>query len=87
MQRIKNKDKKMSYETLIKEVQKVRSPEQLDFLYNIVVLMRNNGALFDTAVSRVPALHKKRKLFSDLPTYDFGRPVADIISELREEKL
>ena len=76
----------MSYETLINEVQKVRSPEQINFLYNIVVLMRNNNALFDTAVAPVNS-RGQRKLFSDLPAYDFGRPTVDIISELREERL
>jgi hypothetical protein len=78
----------MSYETLINEVQKVRSPEQINFLYNIVVLMRNNNALFDATVASMPVnVHRKRKLFSDLPAYDFGRPTVDIISELREERL
>ncbi|GHT50405.1 hypothetical protein AGMMS49982_05630 [Bacteroidia bacterium] len=67
----------VSNENLLAEVKKVRSPEQISLLYNMVVLMRSN----DPSVRTVS---RRRNLdFTTLPKVDVTQSLQEIMDDLR----
>ncbi|GHT44878.1 hypothetical protein AGMMS49965_21270 [Bacteroidia bacterium] len=75
----------VSNENLLEEVKKVRSPEQIRFLYDIIVLMRSHE-VFGTSPSVSSVTRRRRLDFTSLPKVDVKQSLQEVMNDLRGDR-